>query len=186
MLCPKSGRQDHHVYSNDAGGVAPAAATSLQPRRGSALPDDVLFNHIKGFYAKWAPGSTKTDRQLMKFVRWVTDGTHDFNGALTRKYGESLDDFIAAAAPAPLSANPMAPVPVEAAMINAREGVEDGDHHIHSNDPGGVAPVQTKKTILGGGTRRGRDSLVYVTFWLCFSPHVGRFDQLAARLCAHV
>ena len=88
------------VYEDDAHHPAPPRAASNGPWRHADLTEKELFDHLKLYYAKRKPGF-KTDGQLWRFARNVkrekARGANGFSDKLRMTYGESLDDFIAAA-----------------------------------------------------------------------------------------
>ena len=67
----------------------PAAAPKSQ------LSQAEIFGHLRGYYAKHAPGS-KSDADLQGTAgRVFRDGTGRLNGPMKNKYGESFDEFVA-------------------------------------------------------------------------------------------
>ena len=70
------------------------------PRVPTAAPNSQLsqaevFGHLRGYYAKHAPG-LKSDADLQATAgRVARDGTGRLNAPMKKKYGESFDEFVA-------------------------------------------------------------------------------------------
>ena len=82
------------VNMGDGSGATGAADTGAS-KNASQLSEAEIFGHLKGYYAKHAPGAKTDDALQTTASRVFRNGTARLNAPMSKKYGESFDEYVA-------------------------------------------------------------------------------------------